>query len=318
MKKTILFIIVIIMLLPSCASSEVKYKRIVLQSQNLGGSQGNFESILVRKTIVNNQSTEVYSEKMPVYKIAPLDLTSQDLVDFAGCFNINETVQYNDEGMPYIKIEMESDDSITGLENVALVSMTTDNGIDYFAASQFDCGEMKQTDIELAEEAKKVFSSIPLTGDDYEFIGLTSTRTVSSTDGEYIVEKGFSFQPVIDGTRVIGEDYCVIYFNANGLSGVSIRMFSYEKIGEIDILPIDDAIKRVKKADAFTLYDTKFTGEAESLSIERTKLLYVNQFSDGCEILEPVYNLMGTVTNDNGSSDFSAKVIAIPEKYTYN
>ncbi len=82
---------------------------------------------------------------------------------------------------------------------------------------------------------------------------------------------------------------------------------------------LDDAIDKIKDADAFSAKTdgTTFSGVSDKLTVERVKLLYVNQYSNGCTILQPVFNLMGTAENDTGKAEFSAKIIAIPKKYTY-
>ena len=85
------------------------------------------------------------------------------------------------------------------------------------------------------------------------------------------------------------------------------------------MLSLEDAFDRVKDPDAFSLKSegTGFSGEADLLTVERVKLLFVNQYSEGCTILQPVFNLMGTAENETGKAEFSSKVIAIPDKYTY-
>ena len=79
-----------------------------------------------------------------------------------------------------------------------------------------------------------------------------------------------------------------------------------------------EIISRAKNPDAFSL-DTEtsknFSGVADTLTVNKTKLLLVNQYDDECEILEPIYNLMGIAENKEGSIEFSSKVIAIPDKY---
>ena len=44
--------------------------------------------------------------------------------------------------------------------------------------------------------------------------------------------------------------------------------------------------------------------------IGRKKLPFVNRFSDGCEILGPVFNLTGKAENEGGSVEFTARIIA--------
>ena len=86
------------------------------------------------------------------------------------------------------------------------------------------------------------------------------------------------------------------------------------------MLTLDEAVAKIKEPDAFVLesaMNRNFSGAADKLTVERTKLLFVNRYSDGCDIPQQVYNLMGTAENTGGSVEFSARIIAIPEKYTY-
>ena len=123
---------------------------------------------------------------------------------------------------------------------------------------------------------------------------------VSSSDGDYIESKRVSFRRLIDGVRVIGNDICDLYFDSNGLYDIEIKFYDYEKTGELDMLTLDEAVAKIKEPDAFVLESAtnrNFSGAADKLTVERTKLLFVNRYSDGCEILQPVYNLMGTAEN---------------------
>ena len=143
---------------------------------------------------------------------------------------------------------------------------------------------------------------------------------VSSSDGDYIESKRVSFRRLIDGVRVIGNDICDLYFDSNGLYDIEIKFYDYEKTGELDMLTLDEAVAKIKEPDAFVLESAtnrNFSGAADKLTVERTKLLFVNRYSDGCEILQPVYNLMGTAENTGGSVEFSARITAVPEKYTH-
>lgn len=314
MKKRLLFLMIaFIILLSACSNTNVKYKRIVLTPQDLGEAQSNAERTIASKTDIVNQASESYSKNMPIYKISPYEITEKDLIDFAAFFGVHDAVQYDGTDMS-ITIEKESD---AGKELVTAF-WVSDNLIRYSNMDSIDCGEMMQSDEDLEEEAKKVFESLPIIKGEYEFIGQTITTTVSASEGSYTVRKGYSFQPVLNGVRVIGDNFCTLYFNANGLCRIELNLYLYEQTGKMDMISLDTAIKQIKKPDAFTTYNEHFTGTADSLCIERTKLLYVNQYSNGCEILQPVYNLIGTVTNESGSSEFSAKIIAIPEKYTYD
>ncbi len=315
-NKAFILMIIFMIFLSACSNTGVKYKRISLLSPESGETQSNAERTIGAKTNIVNQASERYSENMPIYQISPYQITEKDLIDFAAFFGVHDAVQYDGTDMS-ITIEKESDRSLTGKELVTAF-WVSDNQIRYSNMDSIDCGEMMQSDEDLEEEAKRVFESLPIIEGEYECIGQTTTTTVSDSEGSYTVRKEYSFQPVLNGVRVIGDNYCMLYFNANGLCRIELNLYSYEQTGEMDMISLEKAIKQIKKPDAFTTYDEQFKGTADSLCIERTKLLYVNQYSNGCEILQPVYHFMGTVTNESGSSEFSAKIIAIPKKYTYD
>lgn len=326
-NKAIILMITFIIFLSAC-SNTVKYKRI-----NLSPQEENYPQMtIIARTDIVNQASESYSDTMPIYKITPYEITEQDLIDFAALFGFHDAVKHDDDGM-YIAVEREVEKELEeGLEDwvidglkhedrfekkVVAFFSASKNEIEYSNRMALHRDEMLQSDQELEEEAKRVFEGLSFIKGEYEFIGQTATQTRYEFQGSYIVGKSYSFQPLLNGVRVIGDNYCTLNFNADGISRVSLSLYSYKRIGEMDMIPLDKAIKQIKKPDAFTIDNEDFKGAADSLCIERTKLLYVNQYTEGCEILQPVYNLMGTVTNKSGSSEFSAKIIAIPKKYTY-
>lgn len=306
-NKAVILIITFIIFLSACSNTDVKYKRINLSPQEMGFPQ----VIVTLRTKIVNQASESYPATMPIYEITPYEVTEKELIDFAALFGVHDAVQYDDRGM-YIRIEEEGN----SVNELVTLFRASDNEIEYYNRD-FSDREMLQSDEELEEDAKRVFETFPFIKGEYEFIGQTSTQTLSDSEGKHTVGKSYSFQPVLNGVRVTGDNYCTLNFDANGLRGIAVRLYSYEQTGEMDMIPLDTAIKKIRRPDAFRTYNKDFKGTADSLCIERTKLLYVNQYTDGCEILQPVYNLMGTMTNKSGSSEFSAKIIAIPKKYTY-
>lgn len=247
---------------------------------------------------------------LPIYQITPYAVTEQELIDFAAALGVQGSVQHDGDNMS-IKIEKGNGAS----KELVTAFWVTDNLIQYRNTALTDCGEMQQSDEELEAEAKKVFESLPIIKGDYEFAGQKFVTSVSDSEGTYTVRKGYAFYPVLNGVRVIGDNYCTLYFDANGLCEIALRLYSYEQTGKMDLLSLDNAVRRIKKADAFT---TDLKGQADSLCIERTRLFFVNQYVDGCEILQPVYQLQGTASNADDRAEFSAKIVAIPEKYTHD
>ncbi len=298
----ILCMCTILSILTGCQGEMIRYKRISLQGEMLGD-----ESVIKSDVKVNNLCSETYSDTMPVYQIAPRNISIDEFKQFASYFGANQPVEYT-YGTNYPKITNQIPETDDQKEWYKFV--LRDHSISYRVYR--DEIEMKQTDEELEAFAKEIFAALPLIDGEYEYLGETSTQTCSTSSGSFVVKKRISFRRLIDDTRVIGDDICDFYFDAVGLCGIEIKLFSYDRISEIEMITLDEAVKQVENPDGFTVYsadDKDFTGKVDMLSIERTKLLFVNQYENGCEILQPVYNLMGTATNENGSSEFSAKII---------
>lgn len=287
------------------------YKRISLTGETTGDKFEVLKTTLTKKTKVESIATETYSDKMPVYKITPRSITREEFQKMAEFLEIDSPIEETNDGLR-TAVTVMSDKHLTLHEG---------NDLSYWCNSKLSSSEITLTDEELEVQAKAIFETLPLIEGEYEYLGVGSVQTAyEDEDTSYPISKRVCFRRLIDGVRVIGNDICDLYFSAEGLYDIEIKLFDYEKIDEYDMMTLDEAISKVKEPDAFVLdSDTNknFTGAADKLTIKRTKLLFVNQYSDGCEILQPVYNLMGTVENAGGSVDFSSRIIAIPEKYTY-
>lgn len=311
MKKTMILLL-LTALLCGC-SAEAKYKRIDISAQTLDGEETDLEKTVGRATKVSSELTETFSETMPIYEITPRKITDEELKQFAEYFGIRAEAKVMDSR------------SIIEDEN-GKVSVDDENDLTYdIAGNDYDL--MTQSDEAVIEEAWKIFSELPIIEGEYECLGVLSTQTALSMNKEtgemgeeYVISKRVAFRKVIDGTRVLGDELCNLYFGSKGLYSIRMELYNYEKTGEMEMLSLEEAIEKVKSPDAFSIEgenEEMLDGIADTLCIERVKLLYVNQYADGCTILQPVFNLMGTAENENGSVAFSSKVIAIPEKYTY-
>ena len=306
MKKMLAYSLIIALILLSACSSGGQYKRISLSSEMMGDKLNIMQTTLVNSTKVECTAQESYSDKMPVYEISPRTISREEFQIMADFLEIEGEIIDTDNSF-----KLYSDNGCLLLKDGNILSFWTTDKISE---------AMTQTDEELETQAKAIFDTLPLIEGEYEYLGVTSEQTVYANDENYIESKRVSFRRLIDGVRVIGNDICDLYFNSRGLYDIEIKFYDYEKTGELDMLSLDDAVDKVKTPDAFVLYsDTNrnFSGAADKLKIERTKLLFVNQYSNGCEILQPVFNLTGTAENKGGSVEFAARIIAIPEKYTH-
>jgi hypothetical protein len=171
------------------------------------------------------------------------------------------------------------------------------------------------TDEELIEKAQRVFEGLNLDGE-YECLGIASVQILTVRNESFPCSKRVAFRRIVDGHRVIGDDYCDIYMCSEGVYDINAKLFNYVENGEIDVLDMETVISRVKTPDSFSFEKSAvFEGLVSKITINKSKMLLVNQYDNECEILQPVYNLMGVAENESGSTEFSSKIIAIPDKY---
>lgn len=275
-----------------------KYKRIILDRYGLGEKTLNDSTYSGTK--IENDVSQTFPDTFPVYKITERIITNDEyeiLLKAAGV-KVNNGPYGNNATKPYGKNE---------------ISL-------YFGG--LTSQSYKMSDEELHRQAKEVFEKITFLEGEYEYLGITSTRTVHvSEDKSYIDSVRVSFRRIVDGYRVIGDDIYDLYFNGNGLYSVSLRLYNYEKIDDYKLIPVTGAIGRIKKADHFSItgyLSEGFFDRISTLKAENAKLFFVNQFSsEDCEILQPVYNITGTASAKGEEYKFSAKVVAIPSWYTY-
>ena len=308
MKKSIFLLLVCGLIATGCSSSSPQFKRIDIVGERLDGQQEVINQVVDSATKAELEAKDAFPKTMPIYEISPREIKEADALQLARVLGMSGTVE-NWNGVSFL----ETDD--------AQLKWHT-NEISFSQNGIRDL-EITKSDEELIAETQKVFESLPIVRDEYECIGVVSQQTVYTiVDGEevgMVVKKRIGFRRLIDGVRIVGGERIDIYVTEDGVSEIEIMLYEYTKNGEIPMLSLEEAFEKVKAPDAFALETEKtdFSGKAEKLTVERAKLLYVNQFSNGCTILQPVYNLIGTVEIETGTDEFSAKIIAIPEKYTY-
>lgn len=261
--------------------------------------------------VISNVSSKDFPQKLKVYKIVPRKITKEYFSSLALSLGIMGEVRTDISNFEYYAADPES------VFPHADTKIYYSNGEIGYVNYKGGDTPITDTDEELIEKAKAVFNSLNLK-DEYECVGIESVLTVLKNDEEYLPAKRVAFRRVVDGYRVIGDDYCHIYMCAEGVYSINLTLFDYIENGEIDVMSMGEVISKVTTPDALSVdlsTSKNYSGVAKTLSIDRTKLLLVNQYEDECEILEPVYNLMGIAENENGSIEFSSKIIAIPDKY---
>lgn len=270
-----------------------KYQRISFDDAFL--ADNSIPHIEVETNVVNNTSV-AFPNKLSIYEITERNIAYQDYEQMLESLKLSPHPKH---------FELDG------------------NRLFYNLASYTDSsrGFFNMTDSKVETLAKEIFALIPFMYGEYECLGIRHTMTRENSQGTHITRVGVSFRKLLDDVRVVGEEECVLFFDGSGLVAIDITLFSYKKIGNMDVVDVSSALDKIKEPDDFSVdaKNIEHLGEAiEALEVNQTKLLFVNQYSRGCQILQPVYNFTGTaIDTNNNEMEFSAKVIAIPESYTY-
>ena len=189
-----------------------------------------------------------------------------------------------------------------------------DNGLLAFRRFNTNTPDYSFTDEETLRTAKEIFGTLPVVTGEYECTGINEYVIHTDSKGvEHIQQVGVSFRKLIDGIRVVGNDIVYLYFDNRGIAGIHLELFDYKRIdGAINLTSVDSAYARVKSPDSFDLKEENETiGIIDTLNVEKARLLMVNQYSNGCTVLQPVYSFSGTATDVEGkTSSFTSVVIA--------
>lgn len=293
MKKLIFIFALLCCVLFALSGCTTKYKRISLNSSETLGEELNQH--IDKATSIVNTANEKFPNQLPIYKISERKISKEEFQQMI-----------KQLGIDYSKRLHLEENKISG-------------DVKYEASTAV--GEFNMTDEELEKLAWDTFNKLPFIEGDYEYFGITETITTHNSKGTHIDSVGVSFRRVLDGVRVIGEDRCNLYFDNAGLMEVYIKLYNYEKIGTMDLMPLESASSKLKKPDAFQIFTEPLEpklGMVDTLQIKQINLLLVNQYSRECTILQPVYSYNGTATDVNDKQEeFNSKIIAIPEAYTY-
>ena len=294
MKKYYLIILFCVLLIISGCST--KYKRIHFNGSDLGET---LEKYISEETNVVYAAPETFEEQLPIYKITERNISDEEAQQILEQLGVvidpsNETHSI------YLK----------GNELICNWASYTDTSRGWYA----------MTDEELEVLAWENFNKIPFLEGEYEYIGIRETTTITDLTGDHVSRVGVHFCRLLDGIRVLGDEKCVLYFDGSGLCEIQIRLYTYEKIGMMDMVTLEDAKSKITSPDGFVIDppDSATSVIATTLQVERTKLYLMNQHFNGCTILQPIYNFVGTaILSDGTEVEFQSRVIAIPESYTY-
>lgn len=270
-----------------------RYQRISFNDQTLSE---NIQHIS-ENTIIVNEAKDAFPEQLPIYKISKRQINSQDFQQMEENLEIKEW--YWNE--------------YDGYSIQSLLASYVDSNRRYF-------DEINYSDEQLEALAWETFDKLPfLDPNEYEYVGITDTKTIwSYAEGERVKIATVSFRRILNGLHVIGNDICSFSFDGTGLQAIYISAFDYEQIGTMNVVPYQEAEAKIKAPDYLGFGETYEIGVADELRVTKTWLLWVNQYSDGCTILQPVYRFTGFASFDSGKeTSFHSNIIAIPESYTY-
>lgn len=287
LKKKIFVLVLCCVLLTVAAVCFPKYKRISYNKETLGTS---LEQHISEDTSVICLIDQQFPTKLPVYKITERQITQEELQQLQ---------------------QIDTPESSADWHGLELDGHEIDG---YFA--DYGTGVFTMSDEDLETLAWEIFNQFPFMEGEYEYSGIRGEESLWSAEkGTQRTRVLVSFFRKLDGLRVVGVEQCDLWFNDSGLVELHIALYDYEKIGTMNVVPFADAQERIKSPDSFSMGST---GIANTLQVNEVKLLFVNQHSRGCTILQPVFNFTGTaVLADGNKGTFASKVIAIPEYYTY-
>lgn len=277
-----------LILLSGCSK---KYLRISYDSESLGDTLGGWVG---EKTVVIDKVNKDTPTQLPIYEISERKITQAEFEQLQEQLGVSAA----DHG--WLGMELDGN-SISG------------------TFQEHGSGRFTMSEEALEKLAKETFEKISFMDGDFEYLGLTGEQTLSDASGEHITRVMVSFMRLLDGVRVVGAERCDLWFNDSGLVALNIDLYEYEQIGTMDLISLQEIAATTNKPDTFSMDESaEGKGQAETLQVDRVKLLLVNQHYRGCTILQPVYNFIGTATFADGSTaKFTSKVIAIPEEYTY-
>lgn len=265
-----------------------KYQRISFNSETLCGDTAQIDP----NAAIVNHSDVVFPQVLPKYKITKRTITDEEVQIMLRNLGIGSNVSFMEHNGNRIFIRLAN---------------YTGDGRKYF-------DELNYTDEELETLAWDIFNKLPFIEGEYEYLGFRTSTERTDSEGKHIISAVASFRRRLDDIAIAGNDVCNLYFDGSGFLGLRVVLYQYEQVGTMNLMPLDEAIERLKEPDYFSLDG----GTVCKMDVETIRLTWVNQYSDGCTILQPVYYFDGTATMSLGAERaYSAYVIAIPEFYTY-
>ncbi len=292
MKKIILLFALCLCFVFVLSGCTEKFKRISFDDEALDSSLDKY--IDADTEVLYNGKTE-YPAQLPIYEISKRDITQDEFDQMLENLNLAAYAhKFDYEGNKIIGNWVSYTDRTSG----------------YFEMS----------DEALEKLAWETFKKIPFLDGEYKYLGIKSNLTISDSEGTHVTRVGVSFRKHLNDLRILGNDRCILYFDARGLCEIVIETYDYKEIGTMDLVKHDEALSKIKTPDYFSLKNEYIdqTRAYDTLRTNESLLVWYNLFSKDCSILQPIYIFEGTASGtDLNDSEFTSMVIAVPESYTY-
>ena len=291
MKKKILILTICFVFVFVFSGCSERYKRISFEDEMTRSLDKYIDG---ETEVIYNENAE-FPTQLPIYEISKRNITQYEFKQMLK--NLNVTAHA---------------DQFEHKENKII-----GNWVPYTDRTRED---FEMSDEDLEKLAWGTFEKIPFLSGDYRYQGIKSDLTISDSEGTHVRRVGVSFRRYLNDLRILGNDRCMLYFDAHGLCEIVIELYEYKEIDTMDLIKFDEAFAKIKEPDYFSLKneDINQLKAYETLRTDDVRLFWYNQYLNECTILQPVYVFTGTALGEAcQESEFTAHVIAIPESYTY-
>lgn len=156
------------------------------------------------------------------------------------------------------------------------------------------------TNEELIEKGLKVLSEIPFLEGEYVYASM-GERTFSDGVNEYVFYKSCTFRRKINGLAVDGNGSCTVGFTNDGLAMLTVSYYTYEEMnGKYDIISLEEAGEQLAKPQLFKTSQGNVSVEnIAKLEISKCELVYVNEYNNGYDTIQPFYRIKGTLYSEH-------------------
>ncbi len=289
MKARIVALLALIVLLTSCGGNE--YIKQIKFSDNESGTS---------KTNVNLKDAEITGfDAKSLETETNLQLYKVKRAEFAhGGEEVNAIAKYLK--VDYADMTYNEEKNEISYDGSRNITFTITNGYRVVYNKFIDEYKMTHnitaTDEELIEKGLKVLSEIPFLEGEYVYASM-GERTFSDGVNEYVFYKSCTFRRKINGLAVDGNGSCTVGFTNDGLAMLTVSYYTYEEIsGKYDIISLEEAGEQLAKPELFKTSQGNVSLEnIAKLEISKCELVYVNEYNNGYDTIQPFYRIKGTL-----------------------